>query len=153
MDYVLLELGQMLFGNPTQEYPVPREKWIENPYYELCFEILKIQHPYEINDNGSPKSEVELKWEAEEKEKYHSQFYGSTDVYDFSNDFFTMRSYCWDYEDEEEASKPNFEVPSENFSLTWYKYPFRSSYSSEKLNPKRWNDLIQKCIKSLEETK
>ena len=148
-----LELGQMLFGNPTQEYPVPREKWIENPYYELCFEILKIQHPYEINDNGSPKSEVELKWEAEEKEKYHSQFYGSTDVYDFSNDFFTMRSYCWDYEDEEEASKPNFEVPSENFSLTWYKYPFRSSYSSEKLNHKRWNDLIQKCIKSLEKLK
>ena len=25
------------------------------------------------------------------------------------------------------------------------------SYSSEKLTPKRWNDLIQKCIKSLEE--
>jgi hypothetical protein len=129
-----LELGQMLFGNPTQEYPVPREKWIENPYYEL------------------PKSEVELKWEAEEKEKYHSQFYGSTDVYDFSNDFFTIRSYYWG-EDEEEMDKPNFEVPSENFSLTWYKYPFRSSYSSEKLTPKRWNDLIQKCIKSLEETK
>ena len=147
-----LELGQMLFGNPTQEYPVPREKWIENPYYELCFEILKIQHPYEINDNGSPKSEVELKWEAEEKEKYHSQFYGSTDVYDFSNDFFTIRSYYWG-EDEEEMDKPNFEVPSENFRLSWYKYPFRGSYSSEKLNPKRWNDLIQKCIKSLEENK
>jgi hypothetical protein len=53
--------------------------------------------------------------------------------------------------DEEEMEKPNFEVPSENFSLTWYKYPFRGSYSSEKLTPKRWNDLIQKCIKSLEE--
>jgi hypothetical protein len=47
--------------------------------------------------------------------------------------------------------KPNFEIPSENFRLTWYKYPFRSSYASEKLTPKRWNDLVQKCIKSLEE--
>ena len=28
---------------------------------------------------------------------------------------------------------------------------FRSSYAREKLTPKRWNDLIQKCIKSLEE--
>ena len=145
-----LELGQMLFGNSTEEYSVPREKWIENPYYKLCFEILKIQHPYEIDDNGSPKSEVELKWEVEEKEKYHSQFYGSTDVYDFSNDFFIIRPYYWG-EDEEEMDKPNFEVPSENFRLSWYKYPFRSSYASEKLTPKRWNDLVQKCIKSLEE--
>jgi hypothetical protein len=119
-----LELGQMLFGNPTQEYPVPREEWMSGP-----FEILMDAIAEKTGDKNFIYSP------------------------DFSNDFFTMRSYCWDYEDEEEASKPNFEVPSENFSLTWYKYPFRSSYSSEKLNHKRWNDLIQKCIKSLEENK
>ena len=142
--------GEATLGTkcPTQKYPVPREGWIENPYYELCFEILKIQYPYEIDDNGSSKSEEELKWEAEEKEKYHSQFYGSTDVWGFSNNFFTIRSYYWG-EDEEEMDKPNFEVPSENFSLTWYKYPFRGSYSSEKLTPKRWNEIIQKCIRSM----
>ena len=119
-----LELGQMLFGNPTQEYPVPREKWMSGP-----FEILMDAIAEKTGDKNFIYSP------------------------DFSNDFFTMRSYCWDYEDEEEAIKPNFEVPSENFSLTWYKYPFRGSYSSEKLNPKRWNEIIQKCIKSLEETK
>ena len=144
-----LELGQMLFGNATEEYSVPREKWIETPYYNLCFEISKIQHPYVVNDNFS-KSEEELKWEEEEREKYYSQFYESTEVQNFTNDFFIIRSYYWG-DDEEEMDKPNFEIPSENFKLTWYKYPFRSSYSSEKLTPKRWNDLIQKCIKSLEE--
>lgn len=117
-----LELGQMLFGNPTEEYPVPREKWVEGPF-NILVDLIKEK----TGDNN-------FGW-----------------VYDFSNDCFTMRSYCWNFEDEEEAEKPNFEIPSENFKLTWYKYPFRGSYSSEKLNPKRWNDLVQKCIKSLDE--
>ncbi len=69
---------------------------------------------------------------------------------DFSNDFFTIRSYYWG-DDEDEMLEPNFEIPSEDFNLDWYKYPFRNSYASEELTPKRWNDLIQKCIKSLEE--
>ena len=116
-----LELGQMLFGNPTQEYPVPREKWMSGPFQILIDTIT--EKTGDKNFIYSP---------------------------DFSNDFFTIRSYYWWGEDEEEMDKPNFEVPSENFSLTWYKYPFRGSYSSEKLNPKRWNDLIQKCIKSVE---
>ena len=118
-----LELGQMLFGNPTQEYPVPREKWMGGP-----FEILMDAIAEKTGDKNFIYSP------------------------DFSNDFFTIRRHYWG-EDEEEMDKPNFEVPSENFSLTWYKYPFRGSYSSEKLTPKRWNDLIQKCIKSLEENK
>lgn len=67
---------------------------------------------------------------------------------EFSNDFFTIRPYYWG-EDEDEICKPNFEIPSENFELDWYKYPFRNSYSNEKLTPSRWNDLIQKCIASL----
>ena len=45
--------------NFAKKYSVPREKWIETPYYNLCFEILKIQHPYVVNDNF-PKSEEEL---------------------------------------------------------------------------------------------
>lgn len=111
-----LELGQMLFGNATEEFLVPRKSWIEGP-----FEILM---------------------------KALQQKTGEKEVYDFSNDYFTMRSYYWG-EDEEEMEKPNFEIPSENFRLTWYKYPFRSSYANEKLTPQRWNDLIQKCLESL----
>lgn len=67
---------------------------------------------------------------------------------DFSNDYFIIRSYYWG-DDEEEMEKPNFEISSENFSLIWYKYPFRGSYATEKLTPQRWNDLIQKCMNSL----
>ena len=116
-----LELGQMLFGNPTEEYSVPRESWIEGPFQILIDTIT---------------------------EKTGVKNFGYTP--NFSNDFFTIRSYYWG-EDENEMELPNFEVPSENFKLTWYKYPFRSSYANEKLTPKRWNDIIQKCLKSLEE--
>ncbi len=116
-----LELGQMLFGNSTEEYSVPRESWMGGPFQILISAI---------------------------EEKTGEKDYGYTPH--FSNDFFIIRPYyCGDEEDE--MDKPNFEVPSENFRLTWYKYPFRSSYASEKLTPKRWNDLVQKCIKSLEE--
>jgi hypothetical protein len=142
----IFELGQMLLGNSIQEYPVPREKWVSGPFEILCFNIHTIKHPYKVGD--MPKSQEELEWEQKQKEEYLSQFYGSTECCDFSNDFFTIRSYYWG-DDEDEMKKPNFEIPSENFFLTWYKYPFRGSYSSEKLNPKRWNNLIQKCIESL----
>jgi len=118
-----LELGQMLFGNSTEEYSVPREKWMDGPFQILIDAI---------------------------NEKTGEKDYGYAPH--FSNDFFIIRPYYWG-EDENEMELPNFEVPSENFSLTWYKYPFRSSYASEKLTPKRWNDLVQKCIKSLEENK
>jgi hypothetical protein len=115
----MTELGQMIFGNPTQEYKVPRESWMNGPFQILIDAIT---------------------------EKTGEKDYGYTPH--FSNDFFIMRPYYWG-DEEEEMELPNFEVPSENFKLTWYKYPFRSSYASEKLTPKRWNEIIQKCIESL----
>lgn len=117
-----VELGQILFGNPTQEYLVPREKWVQGPFEVLMNAIL-------------------------EKTGDKNFIYAPN----FSNDFFTIRSYYWG-DDEDEMNKPNFEVPSENFKLSWYKYPFRGSYSSEKLNSVRWNFIVQKCIQSLEDS-
>jgi hypothetical protein len=102
-----------------QHYTVPRESWVEG-----LFQILLEYIP----------GQIEAKY--------------TSDVQYFSNDFFTIRPYCWQ-DEEEEFMMPNFEIPSENFKLDWYKYPFRNSYSSEKLTPRRWNDLIQKCIASL----
>jgi hypothetical protein len=89
----MTEIGQMLFGNPTEEYSVPREKWMGGPFQILIDAIT---------------------------EKTGEKDYGYTPH--FSNDFFTIRPYYWG-DDEDE----------------------------KKLTPKRWNDLIQKCIKSLEE--
>jgi hypothetical protein len=117
-----LEIGQMLFGNPTEEYSVPRENWVSGPFQILIDAITE--------KTGEKKD------------------YGYAPH--FSNDFFTILPYYWGYE-EDEMNKPNFVIPSENFRLYWYKYPFRSSTANEKLTPKRWNYLVQKCIKSLEE--
>ncbi len=71
----------------------------------------------------------------------------STD-HEFSNDVFTIRPYYWG-DEEDEINRANFEIPSENFNISWYKYPFRKSYSSELITPERWYHLIQKCIESL----
>lgn len=100
-------------------YKVAREDWMSGPFNILVSEIAK---KLNVNNFGY--------------------------VPDFSNDVFIIRSYYWG-DDEDEMEKPNFEVPEENFKLSWYKYPFRGAYSNENLTPKRWNDLIQKCIKSL----
>ena len=100
---------------------VPRESWVEGPFSILIDAIVK---------------------------KTGVKNFGYTP--DFFNDFFTIRSYYWG-DDEEEINKPNFEVPSEKFELEWYKYPFRSSYANVEITPQMWNELIQKCLKSLEE--
>lgn len=113
----------MLFGNLTETHEVPREDWVNGPFRILLEAI-------------------------EEKTGEQCEFVPGYPSH-FSNGYFTIRPYCWDFEDENEAQKPNFEIPAENFRLTWYKYPFRGSYSSEKLSPKRWNFLIQSCILSL----
>ena len=65
-----LELGQMLFGNPTQEYPVPREEWMRGP-----FEILMDAIAEKTGDKNF--------------------IYDP----DFSNDFFTIRRYYWGEEE------------------------------------------------------
>jgi hypothetical protein len=108
-------------ANNMEIHHVPREAWVEGPFQVLINAI---------------------------KEKTGSKDYGYTHA--FSNDFFIIRPFYWG-DDEEEMDKPNFEVPSEDFWLHWYKYPFRGSYSSEKLSSKRWNDLMQKCINSLQQ--
>lgn len=113
-----LELGQMLFGNATEKFPVPLESWFDG-LFQLLIETIK-----------QKTGDKSFGWQ-----------------HDFSNDYFTMRSYYWG--DEEEMEKPNFEIPSENFRLTWYKYPFRGSYANERITPQMWNDLIQNCLESL----
>lgn len=118
---LMIELGQMLFGNPTEEYSVPRKSWMNGPFKILIDAIRK---------------------------KLGEKDYG--DILPFSNNFFIIRPYYWG-DEEDEMKLPNFEIPSKNFRLYWYKYPFRSSTANEKLTPNSWNDLIQKCIRSLEE--
>lgn len=48
--------------------------------------------------------------------------------------------------------KPNFTFKPTGFELSWYKYPFRDSYSSEKLTAKKLVDMMEVCLKSLEKT-
>lgn len=46
------------------------------------------------------------------------------------DDLFIIRPYWWGDEDAPEAELPNFEVPSANLSIQWYKYALRDSYAN-----------------------
>jgi len=46
--------------------------------------------------------------------------------------------------------KPNFLYKPTGFSVSWYKYPLRDSYTSEQLTVAQFTAIIDKCIESLE---
>lgn len=46
--------------------------------------------------------------------------------------------------------KPNFLYKPTGFSISWYKYPLRDSYMSERLTVQELGKLIDNCIASLE---
>jgi hypothetical protein len=46
--------------------------------------------------------------------------------------------------------KPNFEYKPTGFELQWYKYPLRDSYMNQKITVAQFNQIIEKCIESLE---
>lgn len=73
-------------------------------------------------------------------EEYHRKF---------ENDTFIVRPYYWGDSDELKAL-PNFLYKPENINIDWYKYPFRDSYSNVKLDYKKLREIIDDCLKSLE---
>jgi len=44
--------------------------------------------------------------------------------------------------------QPNFLFKPTGFHINWYKYPFRDSYMSHDIPPKKWREIIRVCIAS-----
>lgn len=44
--------------------------------------------------------------------------------------------------------QPNFLYKPSGFCINWYKYPFRDSYSSQKLRSSEWRKIVRHCIDS-----
>jgi hypothetical protein len=49
--------------------------------------------------------------------------------------------------------KPNFHYKPTNYRMKWYKYPLRDSYANQDLTLEQFKDIIDKCIKSVDNTK
>lgn len=124
-----MELGNMLFGNSRGEFPIERSTGFET-------ELDRLFDAYAPDRDTS--------WRE----------YGVA----FENNVFSVFPYYWgDCDcDEEHLSdckmiKPNFLFKPTGFSIDWYKYPLRDSYSNQKITLREFVTIIDACIESLKE--
>jgi hypothetical protein len=69
---------------------------------------------------------------------------------EFTNDTFTIRSYCWcdgEREGHEENCPPNFVCG--DFAAAWYKHLGRGGTQSKPLSIHEWTAVMARCIDSL----
>ncbi len=104
-----LELGQMMFGNPTGEFETPR-------YADALIEALlcEMERVY---------------WNINQKEWNRHD--------DPKLDGVKFRPYCWD-EDSDETLLPNLTLDNLPQEIRWYKYPHRGQTCTINFNEKEW---------------
>ncbi len=65
---------------------------------------------------------------------------------------FTIAAYCWcDGERHPDDCPPNFEYPSRDISVEWYKYLGRETMTNRKIAPKEWAEVQSQCLKEVVE--
>jgi len=130
-----VELGNLIFGHSRGNFEIPRKEAWESPMFDLQEKLMEGCSPY-----GTP----------------------------FENDVFSMRLYDWDaqctcgYEAIEDKwtnknkhtkecrlVKPNFLYKPTGFSLMWYKYALRDSFSNRKISLKKWQRMLKHCEESV----
>lgn len=113
-----MELGNLLFGNSRGEYSLLNRNLVNCKNWRNLLDITNCDS-YGCCNNESGEFNCEL---------------------------FTIRPYYWG-DDEKEANKPNFVYKPINFTISWYKYPFRDSYMNQNLNDIQIKYIWSKCIK------
>jgi hypothetical protein len=68
----------------------------------------------------------------------------------FDNGYFKIRAYYWG-DDDVITDLPNFEIPSLDFKMQWYKYPLRSAYMNMDISNELLLHLINLCKDLLKE--
>lgn len=124
-----MELGNLLFGNSRGEFPIDRQA------YQDIFNLWL--HDHGFDGYGYPETDIRA---AKCKKDGDSSY--------FENDMFIIRPYYWG-EDETIAEKPNFVYKPKNIEISWYKYPFRDSYSNVELTEGLLQEILDECAKSL----
>ena len=98
-----MELGNMFFGNSRGEYEIDRS------FQSRFCEVL---HRLGVDDHGVANREEDM-----------------NDMGGITTDSYIIRPYYWG-DELEQAKLPNFEFPSLDLKIKWYKYPLRDSYSN-----------------------
>lgn len=118
-----MEIGNLLFGNSRGKYEFPNRDLVN------CKEWVNLLKVCECDMYGYTSNK--------QKENYMGGY---------KNELFCINPYYWG-EDEDIAVLPNFIYKPTNFTIDWYKYPFRDSYMNKQLNEKEIKNIFKKCYK------
>jgi hypothetical protein len=114
------ELGQMIFGQPTQVYDCP--EYIESLLRGISSELERVM------------------WN--NKKQYNSPMDNTGEQ--FKNDTFEVNAYSWN---DEEEQPYNFKY--KDIEISWYKYLGRGMSINKPITEKQAVKMFDECIKSI----
>lgn len=122
-----IELGNLIFGNSRGTYHVNRD-W-QNDFVAFLRKCGLDSYGYGYDGDTE---------------------YNSTNTArgGFENDTFRVVPYYWG-DDEKIGEEPNFIYKPTGYTISWYKYALRDSYSNKSINKKCLDNIFQKCLNSL----
>jgi len=122
------ELGHILFGNFSGEFPVvPREKM-----EEYFFELLEAA---QCDDYGY----------ASEEAKTIDGIICNEANGGIDTELFSINPYYWG-DDDAVAKLPNFRYKPEDLEIFWYKYPLRDAWSNREISTEKMKKICEECI-------
>ncbi len=121
-----MELGNMLFGNSRERYPVDRQK--TQKLFERFFA------KYGLDGYGYP----------EKGSLFDGAMQNKNGDAVIDNECFSIRPYYWG-EDEYIAALPNFVFKPGKVEIRWYKYPMRDAYSNIPLDERTVREMLTAC--------
>lgn len=117
------ELGQAMFGQPSQCYECP--EWLESFLWSIDRELSRVM------------------WNIEQEE-YDSPF-GNTGN-KFKNDVFEVNAYDWD-----DNSEQKYNFKWKDLEISWYKYCGRGMSVNQKISLSKGEKMLNECLESLRE--
>lgn len=115
------EIGQMMFGQPSQELECP--EWLEAYLWMIDSELSRVM------------------WNVHQEE-WDSPFQNTGNSY--KNDTFELEAYSWD----DETPQP-FNFKWKDIQISWYKHCGRGMSINKKVTHKEGEQLLNECLKSI----
>lgn len=122
MNHYQPELGQLVFGQPTQQFAVP----------DIMTAVLeKLATEYE-----------RVGWNIHQKE-IENPFYNSGPAYNLKTDVFEVWAYSWTTDDQP------FNFAWRDLRVSWYKWCGRGASSNVEITPALAAQCLDECLASL----
>lgn len=120
-DQYVPEVGQALFGQSWQAYPLP--EWLES---HLCFIEQEMER---------------VMWNRHQRE-YPSPFRNTGER--FENDTFVVEAYSWD-----DSTPQPYNFKWCDIEISWYKHVGRGATINRHVAPERGVEMLDACLASI----